>query len=95
MPRDRSGTLLAPDGCELAIKEDFLSKSILKRTTITGFRTKSENPDLPIAESPGKADHLAQQIGRRSSEHRFILTKAKVSEPRPDINGGTLAGHGS
>jgi hypothetical protein len=29
------------------------------------------------------------------AERRFILTKAKVSEPRSDINGGALAGYGS
>jgi hypothetical protein len=50
---------------------------------------------------------LASQGGARSAqgeninvdlilaEHRFILTKAKVSEPCPDINGRALASHSS
>jgi hypothetical protein len=34
-------------------------------------------------------------IDRVLAEGRLILTKAQVSEPRTDINGGARAGHGS
>ena len=34
-------------------------------------------------------------VDRVLAESRLIFTKAETSEPRPDINGGALAGYGS
>jgi hypothetical protein len=34
-------------------------------------------------------------VGLVIAERRFILTKAKFSEPCPDIDGRALAGHGA